>query len=81
MKLTVGAEEELATTAGKLRAIKVLREVQWQQRGREYGGVNMWNYWYSAEAKHWIRGENTNTTAKGKVILHELWELESFKVR
>jgi len=81
VRLTVGAEEELATPAGKLRTVKVTREVRWQQRGRDYSGVNVWNYWYSPEAKRWVRGENTNTTDKGKLILHELWELESFKVR
>ena len=81
VRLAVGAEEEVATPAGKLRTVKVTREVQWQQRGRDHSGVNVWNYWYSPEAKRLIRGENTNTTAKGKVILHELWELESFKVR
>ena len=80
VRLTVGSEEDIATAAGKLHTVKVTREVQWQ-RGRDYSGVNVWNYWYSPEAKRWIRGENTNTTTKGKVILHELWELESFKVR
>ena len=80
VRLTVGDEEEIATAAGKLRTVKVTREVQWQQRGREYGGVNVWTYWYSPAAKRWIRGENTNTTNKGKMILHELWELDSFKV-
>jgi hypothetical protein len=81
VRLTVGAEEDLATPAGKLHTVKVTREVKWQQRGRDYSGVNVWDYWYSPEAKRWIRGENTNTTSKGKVILHELWELDSFKVR
>jgi Caspase domain len=81
VRLTVGEEGEIATPAGKLRAIKVAREVQWRQRGRDYAGVNVWTYGYSPEAKRWIRGENTNTTTQGKVILHELWELESFKVR
>jgi uncharacterized caspase-like protein len=81
VRLTVGAEEEVTTPAGKLRTVKVTREVRWRQRGRDYSGVNVWTYWYSPEAKRWVRGENTNTTDKGKVILHELWELERFKVR
>ena len=80
VRLTVGAEEELQTPAGRLRTIKVVREVKWRQRGRDYNGTNLWTYWYSPEVKRLVRGENINTTSKGKVILHELWELETYAV-
>src|SRR5260221_4447680 len=81
VRLTVGAEEELATAAGRLRTIKVVREVKWKQRGRDAEGTNVWTYWYSPEVKRLVRGENTNTTSAGKVLLHERWELESFSVK
>jgi len=81
VKLTVGEEQDLVTAAGKLRAIRVVREVSWRQRGKDYAGTNVWTYWYSPEAKRLVRGEQTNTTKAGKVLLHELWELESFSVK
>jgi hypothetical protein len=81
VRLTVGAEEELQTLAGKLRTIKVVREAKWKQRRADYGGTNLWTYWYSPEAKRLVRGEQINTTSAGKILLHELWELESFSVR
>ena len=81
VRLTVGAEEELATAAGRLRTIKVVREVKWKQRGRDAEGTNVWTYWYSPEVKRLVLGENINTTSAGKVILHERWELESYNVR
>ena len=81
VKLSVGEEQDLVTAAGKLRAIRVVREVSWQQRGKDYSGTNVWTYWYSPEAKRLVRGEQTNTTKAGKVLMHELWELESFSVK
>ena len=78
--LAVAEEEEVATPAGRFRAIKVTREARWKQRGREYGGTNVWTYWYSPEVKRFVKGENTNTTTAGKVILHEQWELERYSV-
>ena len=35
----------------------------------------------SPEAKRFVKGENTNTTNAGKLILHERWELERYEVR
>ena len=64
-----------------LRAIRVLREVNWKRRGKDDAGTNTWTYWYSPEAKRLVRGEQKNTTKAGKVILHELWELASFSVK
>ena len=81
VRLTVGEEQMLELPAGKLRAIRVLREVDWKQRGKDHGGLNSWTYWYSPEAKRLVRGEQKNTTKAGKVILHELWELDSFSVK
>ncbi|MBC8023230.1 MAG: hypothetical protein H7Y14_08940, partial [Burkholderiales bacterium] len=81
VRLSVGAEEELETLAGRLRTIKVVREVKWKQRGRDYQGTNLWTYWYSPEVKRLVRGENTNTTSAGKILLHERWELETYAVR
>ena len=81
VRLTVGQEEDIATPAGKFHAIKVTREVKWKERRRDYGGTNVWTYWYSPEAKRFVRGENTNTTTAGKLILHEQWELEKYNVR
>ena len=81
VRLTVGAEEELETPAGRLRTVKVVREVKWKQRGRESNGTNVWTYWYSPEVKRLVRGENVNTTSAGKVVLNERWELESFRVK
>ncbi len=81
VRLTVGAQEEQDTLAGRLRTVKVAREVRWKQRGSDASGTNVWTYWYSPEVKRLVRGENVNTTSAGKVLLHERWELESFSVK
>jgi hypothetical protein len=81
VKLTVGEDQVLEIPAGKVRAIRMLREVNWTQRGKDNAGTNVWTYWYSPEVKRLVRGEQKNTTRAGKVILHELWELDSFSVK
>jgi hypothetical protein len=81
VRLSVGAEEELDTAAGRLRTVKVVREVKWKQRGVDNRGANTWTYWYSPEVKRLVRGENLNATSAGKVLLHERWELDSFSVK
>jgi hypothetical protein len=62
--------------------MKLTREVRWKERAKPANhGVNRWTYWYSGIAKRWIVAEHTNTTASGKTIASERWELESYSVR
>ena len=82
VKMAIGGEEEVATAAGKFRAIRIDREVRWTQREKpDNAGVNTWVYWYSGLAKRWVVATQSNVTSKGKQIQLDRWELESYKVR
>ena len=81
IKLTVGAEVEVETPAGKFRALRVERETRWKQRGNSNAGVHRMTYWYSAAAKRFVRMEQTNTTGDGKTFLKERFELAAYQVR
>ena len=81
VKISVGEEAELDTKVGKLKSIHLRREVRYAERGGNHRqGVNEWDYWYSPQVKRWVRAELKNTTGNGKVLSHELWELESVNV-
>jgi hypothetical protein len=77
VKITVQAEEEIDTPLGKMRAMRVLRESQWKQRGTENHGQSTWTYWYNAGIKRYVRAEALDTTSKGKVLQRERWEMVS----
>jgi hypothetical protein len=82
IEFVVGGEEEVATPAGRFRAVKIDRKVSWKQRAKPSdAGVNSLTYWYSGAAKRYVISQNTNVTAAGKTIQSERWELESYKVR
>jgi hypothetical protein len=81
VKLNIGEEAQLDTAVGKLKAIRIHRDVKYAERGGKRGGTNAWDYWYSPQVKRWVRAEMVNTTNNGKVLSHEIWELESYKVR
>jgi hypothetical protein len=82
VKMAIGGEEEIATPAGKFRAIRIDREVRWTQREKpDNAGVNTWVYWYSGAAKRWVVATQSNVTAGGKQLQLDRWELESYRVR
>jgi uncharacterized caspase-like protein len=81
IRLGVVREEEIATPAGRFRAVKLDRVVAWKERDKAYRGENTWTLWYSGEAKRFIVAEQTNRTADGKTLASERWELESYRVR
>src|SRR5258706_7582720 len=55
IEFVVGAEEEVATPAGKFRAVKIERKVHWKQRAKPSdAGVNSFTYWYSGAAKRYV---------------------------
>ena len=82
VNVAVGGEEEVATPAGKFRAVKIDRKVRWVQREKPANaGVNTWTFWYSGQVKRWVVAEQSNVTDAGKQIQHDRWELESYKVR
>ncbi|HSW82316.1 MAG TPA: hypothetical protein VLH12_02505, partial [Usitatibacter sp.] len=68
------------TKVGKLKSIHLRREVKYKERGGNRQGINAWDYWYSPQAKRWVRAELVNTAASGKVLSHEIWEIDSFNV-
>jgi hypothetical protein len=79
--LTVFGEEEIEVPAGRMRAVKVEREVQWKQRGTNDAGQRKTTFWYNGAAKRWVRMADKSTTSAGKVILEELSELASYNVK
>ena len=82
VRITVSGEEEIVTPAGKFRAVKFERQVDWKRRDRESdAGVTLVTYWYNAGAKRWVAQEQTKTTLSGKVTLRERWELESYELK
>ncbi len=82
VRIDVGPEEEVATPAGKFRAVRLERRVDWRRRDKESdAGVTRFTYWYSAGAKRWVAQDVTKTLASGKVTLRERWELESYEIK
>ena len=80
--IAVVGEEEIATPAGKFRAVKIDRQVRWKQRGKpSNSGVNTYTYWYSGQAKRWVVSEQNNVTSEGKRLQSERWELDSYQVK
>jgi len=81
VKLMVGAEEEVATPAGKLRGVRIDREALWKQHDGSASGVNTWTYWYSSAVKRFVVAEWQNVTSDGKVLAKERYELTAYDVR
>ena len=82
VRLVVGPEEEVETPAGRFRATRFERVVDWKRRGKDKdAGTNRGTYWYTAAAKRWIASDVTNTLRSGKVIQRERWELETYSVK
>jgi uncharacterized caspase-like protein len=80
--IEVLGEEEITTPAGKFRAVKILRKVDWKQRDlASNAGTSSWTYWYSADAKRWIVAEESNVTVQGKQLANQRFELESYTVK
>ena len=51
ISIKVGDEEEVDTPAGKMRGVRIDREVRWKQSKSENGGINLRTYWYSSAVK------------------------------
>ncbi|MEO7743701.1 MAG: caspase family protein [Usitatibacter sp.] len=79
--IKVGDEEEVDTPAGKMRGVRIDREVRWKDRGRDNAGVNTFTYWYNSAAKRYVVLEQVNTTTAGKVLVDERLELVSYSVK
>jgi hypothetical protein len=77
----VVGEEELATPAGTMRALRVEREVRWKRRNGKDAGVNKWTLWYSAAVKRFVVADQTNITLDGKTLADERYELASYNVK
>jgi hypothetical protein len=81
VKLTVAAEEQVETPAGKLPGLKITREATWKQKNGSGSGVNTWTYWYNSAVKRFVAADYTNVTTDGKVLARERYELASFDVK
>ena len=82
VRIAIGSEEEVSTPAGRFRAVKIERRVDWRQRDKaSNAGTSSWTYWYSADAKRWVVAEESNVTSAGKQLQHQRWELDSYKVK
>ena len=79
--LQVVGEEDVATPLGKMRAMRVERESNWKQRDGKAEGLRNWTYWYNGGAKRFVRAVDRITTAEGKVLSHETWELVAYDVK
>jgi hypothetical protein len=78
--LEVVGEEEVQVPAGKMRGIKVVRVTRWASRDGKQAGTNTFTYWYNANVKRHVLGEQKNVTDGGKLLLHERQELVSYVV-
>lgn len=81
VSLKVVGEEDITTPAGKFRAIRVEREIQWTARGSGNKGVARVTYWYSSQVKNFILYEWSNMTAAGRPLNQETMELVSYTVQ
>lgn len=79
-RIRVVGEEELATPAGRMKAVRVERSVAWTNRRTGSTGIHQSTYWYSARAKSPVRIERSNATSAGRVFLKETQELTAFAV-
>lgn len=80
-RIVVGPEEEVDTPHGKVRGIRIEREIHWKQRDRDFAGVDRWVYWYNSAIKKHVLAEQTNTTATGKVLAKTRQELVTYSVK
>jgi hypothetical protein len=81
VKIRAVGEEEIEVPAGRFRAIKVERAGEWKVSKSGNTGRSVWTYWYSSQAKIFLKYEWTNTTSDGKVINRESMEMVSFSVK
>jgi hypothetical protein len=79
--LKVFGEEEVDTVSGKMRGIRIERSALWKERNGKTSGDNRWTYWYNGAVKRYVRAEWKNTTADGKVVQAERFELASYDVQ
>jgi uncharacterized caspase-like protein len=79
--IKVGDEEEVTTPAGRMRGLRIDREVRWKQRKSDNGGVNQRTYWYNAEVKRYVLTTQSNISTTGKVLVRERQELVSYSVK
>ena len=80
-KVSVLGEEEIETTMGRFKTVKIERIAEWKDRKVNRTGTSRWVYWYSSAAKASLRFERTNTTGEGRVLIRETHELVAFAVK
>ena len=66
VKLTVGEEQVLETPAGKLRAIRVHREVNWKRRGKDDAGTNSWPTGTAPRPSAWCAGSRRTSRKRAR---------------
>lgn len=76
VKIAMGAEEEVQTPAGPIRAVRLDRTAEWKERGKDNAGTHTMTYWYSGAHKRAVVLEQKNVTGSGRVVQHERHELE-----
>ena len=81
VRLRIVGEEEIDTPIGKMRAMHIERESRWAERDSKAAGTRSWSYWYNSAVKRFVRAEDRNVTADGKVLFHERWELVAYEVK
>jgi hypothetical protein len=84
VKLRVIGEDEIDTPLGRMKALRVERESRWTHRGgkdKGRSGTRKWTYWYNSGFKRFVVAEETNTTADGKLLSNERFELVSFQLK
>lgn len=81
VSVKVIGEEDITTAAGKFRAVRVEREIQWTSRGSGNKGIARVTYWYSSQVKNFILYEWSNMTAAGRPLNQETMELVAYTVQ
>ena len=80
--LAVVGEEDVELPAGRFRAVKIERRIEWVQRNKPgNAGTSVWTVWYAGAAKRWIQAEEIAHAANGKLLRHQRWELQTHKIK
>jgi hypothetical protein len=79
--LKVIGEEEVDVPAGRMRAMKIERVIEWKQRDSQNAGVRTQTFWYSGNVKRFVLLEDRNVTNKGKTVANERTALTAYTVK
>lgn len=72
--------EDVPTTVGKFKALKVVHSGTWETSNGAASGKVTWTYWYAPAIKNFVRYQSSITAADGTPGLRETTELIAVRV-